>query len=109
MSKTSTTIELRRNEVLARFRECITANGRLPRPVRYGQAVALLAQLYGMYELELRQAGDVVPSQQFAELRAKIGRFLGSYSNEVALAHEIDNAESLWCEIKDLPSEDLDG
>lgn len=109
MTKTSTSIELRRSEILDRFRRCITTNGKLPRPIRYGQAVALLAQLYGMYELELRQAGDVVPSHEFTALRNKIGKFLGSYLNEVALQDEVNNAELLWNELKDISPEDRDG
>jgi hypothetical protein len=101
MTKTSSAIELQRSQILDRFRGCVMPDGKLPRPIRYGQAVALLAQLYGMYELELRQAGDVVPSPQFAELKRQIEKFIGGWFNEEQLRVEIDQAEELWNELKD--------
>lgn len=84
------------SDVLNRFRQCVMKNGKLPRPFRYGQAVALLAQLYGVYQLQLRNAGDVIPSAEFTKLERQIGKCLGSSENEQALDAEVDRAEALW-------------
>ena len=105
MPRTSEQIEERRSRILTEFRGCITfsgePDGKLPRPKRYGQAVALLAQIYGMYQLELRGAADVVPAPEFAELLKRIQKALGSYINECELDQAVTSAEELWNQMKD--------
>jgi hypothetical protein len=105
MPHTSEQIEQRRGRILRQFRASITRDGqpdgKLPRPKRYGQVVALLAQIYGMYQLELRGASDVVPAPEFAQLMKRIHKALGSYINEVELDEAVNAAEELWTQMKD--------